>query len=120
MEVESRARELALPDTHLNVTFAQNGSAIGDAHVFQLAHASAQVAADPCRVSQRKAASGHGQIAADSAADIGIASEDGRAALHLALQADVAGANHDTDVSGDRKSTRLNSSHGYISYAVFC
>src|SRR2546422_4961179 len=27
----------------------------------------------------------------------------------------------DTDVHGlDRKSTRLNSSHGYISYAVFC
>src|SRR2546422_6074270 len=24
------------------------------------------------------------------------------------------------DKSGDRKSTRLNSSHGYISYAVFC
>src|SRR5256884_7200791 len=24
------------------------------------------------------------------------------------------------DVNGDRKSTRLNSSHGYISYAVFC
>src|SRR3989449_7228053 len=24
------------------------------------------------------------------------------------------------DTSGDRKSTRLNSSHGYISYAVFC
>src|SRR2546429_7763167 len=24
------------------------------------------------------------------------------------------------DVYGDRKSTRLNSSHGYISYAVFC
>src|SRR5205809_2434276 len=23
-------------------------------------------------------------------------------------------------ISGDRKSTRLNSSHGYISYAVFC
>src|SRR2546429_4077381 len=23
-------------------------------------------------------------------------------------------------VTGDRKSTRLNSSHGYISYAVFC
>src|SRR2546429_6023763 len=23
-------------------------------------------------------------------------------------------------VNGDRKSTRLNSSHGYISYAVFC
>src|SRR2546422_3430464 len=25
-----------------------------------------------------------------------------------------------TDRDGDRKSTRLNSSHGYISYAVFC
>src|SRR5687768_17761445 len=25
-----------------------------------------------------------------------------------------------TPVSRDRKSTRLNSSHGYISYAVFC
>src|SRR2546422_5025224 len=25
-----------------------------------------------------------------------------------------------TFASGDRKSTRLNSSHGYISYAVFC
>src|SRR2546422_2573818 len=25
-----------------------------------------------------------------------------------------------TPGSGDRKSTRLNSSHGYISYAVFC
>src|SRR2546422_7711557 len=24
------------------------------------------------------------------------------------------------DIRGDRKSTRLNSSHGYISYAVFC
>src|SRR6266436_8145918 len=24
------------------------------------------------------------------------------------------------DASGDRKSTRLNSSHGYISYAAFC
>src|SRR2546422_4541432 len=24
------------------------------------------------------------------------------------------------DVQADRKSTRLNSSHGYISYAVFC
>src|SRR3989449_6741552 len=29
---------------------------------------------------------------------------------------------HDTGTTGfqDRKSTRLNSSHGYISYAVFC
>src|SRR2546429_1892586 len=27
---------------------------------------------------------------------------------------------HVTATKGDRKSTRLNSSHGYISYAVFC
>src|SRR2546429_3162581 len=27
---------------------------------------------------------------------------------------------HDLAVGRDRKSTRLNSSHGYISYAVFC
>src|SRR5205809_5611896 len=27
---------------------------------------------------------------------------------------------HDRRRGGDRKSTRLNSSHGYISYAVFC
>src|SRR2546422_8278852 len=29
-------------------------------------------------------------------------------------------AEPDATASGDRKSTRLNSSHGYISYAVFC
>src|SRR3989304_7492892 len=27
---------------------------------------------------------------------------------------------HGADMAGDRKSTRLNSSHGYNSYAVFC
>src|SRR2546429_3728245 len=30
------------------------------------------------------------------------------------------GVANDRAVSRDRKSTRLNSSHGYISYAVFC
>src|SRR2546422_7875516 len=30
------------------------------------------------------------------------------------------GAPHRPRARGDRKSTRLNSSHGYISYAVFC
>src|SRR5687768_18573904 len=29
-------------------------------------------------------------------------------------------ARHPLDLRRDRKSTRLNSSHGYISYAVFC
>src|SRR2546429_2469496 len=32
----------------------------------------------------------------------------------------LAPFHHDLLVSLDRKSTRLNSSHGYISYAVFC
>src|SRR2546429_5218572 len=33
---------------------------------------------------------------------------------------DRPGADRDGRAVGDRKSTRLNSSHGYISYAVFC
>src|SRR2546422_6936458 len=33
------------------------------------------------------------------------------------IEQDVARRQHP---AGDRKSTRLNSSHGYISYAVFC
>src|SRR5205809_1889718 len=37
--------------------------------------------------------------------------------LHRLL---VGHANREVKVLGDRKSTRLNSSHGYISYAVFC
>src|SRR2546429_1751514 len=36
------------------------------------------------------------------------------------LEIAVAGVADDPDVHEDRKSTRLNSSHGYISYAVFC
>src|SRR2546422_7885111 len=54
----------------------------------------------------------------------------GRADIHLQMQpgTDVALFNamlHHIIVEGlenkaDRKSTRLNSSHGYISYAVFC
>src|SRR2546429_809796 len=32
----------------------------------------------------------------------------------------LAESNGNTVVALDRKSTRLNSSHGYISYAVFC
>src|SRR5207245_9542985 len=40
----------------------------------------------------------------------------GEAIAHLADGGDVMGAPH----VADRKSTRLNSSHGSISYAVFC
>src|SRR2546429_6563196 len=36
--------------------------------------------------------------------------------LHLLAEGARLAAEHDLD----RKSTRLNSSHGYISYAVFC
>src|SRR2546422_8246101 len=32
----------------------------------------------------------------------------------------VSSDSHNPERSRDRKSTRLNSSHGYISYAVFC
>src|SRR2546429_3995682 len=36
------------------------------------------------------------------------------------LQRDRTGGQELLDMVADRKSTRLNSSHGYISYAVFC
>src|SRR2546429_3614648 len=37
------------------------------------------------------------------------------------LEKELAGAlANEPGPAGDRKSTRLNSSHGYISYAVFC
>src|SRR5687768_17458323 len=49
-----------------------------------------------------------------------------RAVIHLGASPGVpASLTHprqylENNVLGDRKSTRLNSSHGYISYAVFC
>src|SRR3989449_3591450 len=47
------------------------------------------------------------------------------AALQVAYRRHLAQVDADRDkrlgdLQGDRKSTRLNSSHGYISYAVFC
>ena len=48
----------------------------------------------------------------------------GRAVGHAARGGEQRRHDHDhagdADQPGDRKSTRLNSSHGYISYAVFC
>src|SRR2546422_6500273 len=35
-------------------------------------------------------------------------------------EAGAEGGCQEAGTGGDRKSTRLNSSHGYISYAVFC
>src|SRR3989304_9011396 len=43
-----------------------------------------------------------------------------RSAPHPGLIHDGARAIDIGEDLGDRKSTRLNSSHGYISYAVFC
>src|SRR2546430_16624299 len=47
-----------------------------------------------------------------------------RAVLHVRAPADddrvEVGAEHGVVPHGDRKSTRLNSSHSQISYAVFC
>src|SRR2546422_4001165 len=39
---------------------------------------------------------------------------------HIAPAVAVPESGHVADHGRDRKSTRLNSSHGYISYAVFC
>src|SRR5687768_17682690 len=46
----------------------------------------------------------------------------GRELNHLIDEAEGIGkeAFSKAEISSDRKSTRLNSSHGYISYAVFC
>src|SRR2546422_7680296 len=41
-----------------------------------------------------------------------------RTVYEVVLRAQLAGL--EAARPGDRKSTRLNSSHGYISYAVFC
>src|SRR2546429_4633449 len=40
--------------------------------------------------------------------------------LEISLMSGVISARIDAASGRDRKSTRLNSSHGYISYAVFC
>src|SRR2546429_5188498 len=54
---------------------------------------------------------------ANSSAVSGVCS----AGLSTQVQpAAMAGASFQAAMSRDRKSTRLNSSHGYISYAVFC
>src|SRR2546429_4222198 len=40
--------------------------------------------------------------------------------LEVDLKAGLNDRDHERVLDRDRKSTRLNSSHGYISYAVFC
>src|SRR2546429_2226066 len=50
------------------------------------------------------------------AADIGVRMTD----IGDAVRLFYSGEDEITRFKEDRKSTRLNSSHGYISYAVFC
>src|SRR3989475_6003143 len=59
-----------------------------------------------------------GQLARDAAvaAHIGIVAHAAQQAVGNARRAARAAR----DLEGDRKSTRLNSSHSQISYAVFC
>src|SRR3989449_2276878 len=63
--------------------------------------------------------------------DVAAAGDHGIAVVHTGYRSDttieftwaliLASARHIvTESNSDRKSTRLNSSHGYISYAVFC
>src|SRR2546429_6916467 len=40
--------------------------------------------------------------------------------ISIGLRPEIMGPLGNPTNHGDRKSTRLNSSHGYISYAVFC
>src|SRR2546429_6054472 len=48
------------------------------------------------------------------------ASRDARMVVRRGGDRSAHGRNHQGARDVDRKSTRLNSSHGYISYAVFC
>src|SRR2546422_4049043 len=59
----------------------------------------------------------------DDARAVGLHREHRAALDGLPVQRDRASSTERclaTHVGPDRKSTRLNSSHGYISYAVFC
>src|SRR2546422_6893095 len=49
-----------------------------------------------------------------------VARRSGRRRDRRRLLGRHTGTLHHEPARGDRKSTRLNSSHGYISYAVFC
>src|SRR5205809_3651734 len=58
----------------------------------------------------------------DLGADLAVPPRDGKAERLRVLPSQVERLERDIDTlnAADRKSTRLNSSHGYISYAVFC
>src|SRR5689334_24534095 len=51
---------------------------------------------------------------------LGWLKTNGRALLHIRLSGDAGSDGPVRRCAGDRKSTRLHSSHSSISYAVFC
>src|SRR2546422_7174205 len=55
-----------------------------------------------------------------SAAGVGQVSPRHRVVRHVGMELRQVSERIDLGPVPDRKSTRLNSSHGYISYAVFC
>src|SRR5687768_18130729 len=61
----------------------------------------------------------HQQVGFDQVGDQG-AQRVVVAELDLVVDDGVVLVDHRQHAQADRKSTRLNSSHGYISYAVFC
>src|SRR2546430_12663045 len=55
------------------------------------------------------------------ATEYSLVKEDGRTVIRASANASASGLSQDVRVdTRDRKSTRLNSSHSQISYAVFC
>src|SRR5216683_6344539 len=72
---------------------------------------------------------GDGDLGRDPGADVepdrpvhasDLVRRDAESGEHGHVRPDVPRVAHDPDPPGDRKSTRLNSSHDQISYAVFC
>src|SRR2546422_4086258 len=61
-----------------------------------------------------------GQMAVGRCLDGVTQTQQDRLQGHLQVHVPRRGLLDRFDVREDRKSTRLNSSHGYISYAVFC
>src|SRR2546429_6235867 len=59
-------------------------------------------------------------VSGKKALDVGCGTAYGCAILSQSGAREVTGVDNCLAALQDRKSTRLNSSHGYISYAVFC
>src|SRR2546429_3928855 len=77
--------------------------------------------ADGLAILEERDALGALRVARDDACDHAVRQVAAEDLGGERRQAVPAGRSDQRDLGdGDRKSTRLNSSHGYISYAVFC